>query len=190
MTTPDAHSNHPVTVGDRPQGVAGDCNSLAETHAWFDSRVAHHFHLSQKNFRRSEADPFELFGIGHAEGREGQIDTADHRAGAKGAVSVRSHSEADTDRVARAIMVDENETFGLMRQRCRNCLTQLRAGQMTFIVTSPIDIDPDPRTFAQDLTGAGKIIDRKGQRLQIRIVDELARNPLDHRGRGKQENDH
>jgi len=22
--------------------VAGDCNSLAETHAWFDSRVAHH----------------------------------------------------------------------------------------------------------------------------------------------------
>ena len=32
-----------MTVGDRPQGVAGDCNSLAETHAWFDSRVAHHF---------------------------------------------------------------------------------------------------------------------------------------------------
>jgi hypothetical protein len=32
-----------LTVGDRPQGVAGDCNSLAETHAWFDSRVAHHF---------------------------------------------------------------------------------------------------------------------------------------------------
>ena len=30
-------------VGDRPQGVAGDCNSLAETHAWFDSRVAHHY---------------------------------------------------------------------------------------------------------------------------------------------------
>mgnify|MGYP000594784614 CR=1 FL=1 len=24
-------------VGDRPQGVAGDCNSLAETHARFDS---------------------------------------------------------------------------------------------------------------------------------------------------------
>ncbi len=37
-------------VGDRPQGVAGDCNSLAETHAWFDSRVAHHFtsHNSRK----------------------------------------------------------------------------------------------------------------------------------------------
>ena len=31
-----------LRVGDRPQGVAGDCNSLAETHAWFDSRVAHH----------------------------------------------------------------------------------------------------------------------------------------------------
>ena len=30
-------------MGDRPQGVAGDCNSLAETHAWFDSRVAHHY---------------------------------------------------------------------------------------------------------------------------------------------------
>ena len=29
-------------LGDRPQGVAGDCNSLAETHAWFDSWVAHH----------------------------------------------------------------------------------------------------------------------------------------------------
>jgi len=35
-------------VGDRPQGVAGDCNSLAETHAWFDSRVAHHFFLVAK----------------------------------------------------------------------------------------------------------------------------------------------
>ena len=34
---------HVKLVGDRPQGVAGDCNSLAETHAWFDSRVAHHF---------------------------------------------------------------------------------------------------------------------------------------------------
>jgi len=33
-------------VGDRPQGVAGDCNSLAETHAWFDSKVAHHFNLN------------------------------------------------------------------------------------------------------------------------------------------------
>ena len=33
---------HIWKVGDRPQGVAGDCNSLAETHAWFDSRVAHH----------------------------------------------------------------------------------------------------------------------------------------------------
>jgi hypothetical protein len=50
--TPHAHDNkHPLTprpaglkkVGDRPQGVAGDCNSLAETHAWFDSKVAHHF---------------------------------------------------------------------------------------------------------------------------------------------------
>ena len=38
-----------VKVGDRPQGVAGDCNSLAETHAWFDSRVAHHFHGKRPN---------------------------------------------------------------------------------------------------------------------------------------------
>lgn len=38
-------------MGDRPQGVAGDCNSLAETHAWFDSRVAHHVLLPQKFVR-------------------------------------------------------------------------------------------------------------------------------------------
>jgi len=25
------------------QGAAADCNSAGETHAWFDSRVAHHF---------------------------------------------------------------------------------------------------------------------------------------------------
>jgi hypothetical protein len=44
-------------VGDRPQGVAGDCNSLAETHAWFDSRVAHHFslkiHIYPRNFTKN-----------------------------------------------------------------------------------------------------------------------------------------
>ena len=44
-----------MRVGDRPQGVAGDCNSLAETHAWFDSRVAHHFILP--NFRCVELQP-------------------------------------------------------------------------------------------------------------------------------------
>ena len=38
------HGCNAMHVGDRPQGVAGDCNSLAETHAWFDSRVAHHLH--------------------------------------------------------------------------------------------------------------------------------------------------
>jgi hypothetical protein len=26
------------------QGVAADCNSAEATHAWFDSRIAHHFH--------------------------------------------------------------------------------------------------------------------------------------------------
>jgi hypothetical protein len=29
--------------GDVLQGAAADCNSAGETHAWFDSRVAHHF---------------------------------------------------------------------------------------------------------------------------------------------------
>jgi hypothetical protein len=29
--------------GDGLQGAAADCNSAGETHAWFDSRVAHHF---------------------------------------------------------------------------------------------------------------------------------------------------
>ena len=28
--------------GDELQGAAADCNSAGETHAWFDSRVAHH----------------------------------------------------------------------------------------------------------------------------------------------------
>jgi len=28
------------------QGAAADCNSAGETHAWFDSRVAHHFSLN------------------------------------------------------------------------------------------------------------------------------------------------
>ena len=28
--------------GDALQGAAADCNSAGETHAWFDSRVAHH----------------------------------------------------------------------------------------------------------------------------------------------------
>jgi len=30
-------------MGDELQGAAADCNSAGETHAWFDSRVAHHF---------------------------------------------------------------------------------------------------------------------------------------------------
>ena len=29
-------------LGDGLQGAAADCNSAEETHAWFDSRVAHH----------------------------------------------------------------------------------------------------------------------------------------------------
>jgi len=30
-------------VGDMLQGVAADCNSAEATHAWFDSRIAHHY---------------------------------------------------------------------------------------------------------------------------------------------------
>ena len=36
----------PRTVGDALQGAAVDCNSAEVTHAWFDSRVAHHLYLS------------------------------------------------------------------------------------------------------------------------------------------------
>ena len=32
----------PPPVGDVLQGAAADCNSAEATHAWFDSRVAHH----------------------------------------------------------------------------------------------------------------------------------------------------
>jgi len=32
----------PRRMGDGLQGAAADCNSAGETHAWFDSRVAHH----------------------------------------------------------------------------------------------------------------------------------------------------
>lgn len=31
-----------LASGDELQGAAADCNSAGETHAWFDSRVAHH----------------------------------------------------------------------------------------------------------------------------------------------------
>ena len=44
--TPEQQRCNGRGLGDRPQGVAGDCNSLEATHAWFDSRVAHHHFLS------------------------------------------------------------------------------------------------------------------------------------------------
>ena len=31
-----------LMLGDGLQGAAADCNSAEVTHAWFDSRVAHH----------------------------------------------------------------------------------------------------------------------------------------------------
>ena len=35
-------ANAGAGTGDVLQGAAADCNSAGETHAWFDSRVAHH----------------------------------------------------------------------------------------------------------------------------------------------------
>ena len=37
-------------TGDGLQGAAADCNSAGETHAWFDSRVAHQFPLKVLGF--------------------------------------------------------------------------------------------------------------------------------------------
>lgn len=31
-----------AAMGDVLQGAAADCKSAGETHAWFDSRIAHH----------------------------------------------------------------------------------------------------------------------------------------------------
>ncbi len=51
LTCPAANSIHAlfnkgrmvlVRTGDGLQGAAADCNSAGVTHAWFDSRVAHH----------------------------------------------------------------------------------------------------------------------------------------------------
>jgi len=39
-----------LASGDVLQGAAADCNSAGETHAWFDSRVAHHFPLKKLDF--------------------------------------------------------------------------------------------------------------------------------------------
>jgi hypothetical protein len=41
-------------VGDELQGAAVDCNSAEETHAWFDSRVAHHPRHGNRMFTRSK----------------------------------------------------------------------------------------------------------------------------------------
>ncbi len=44
--------------------MAGDCNSLAETHAWFDSRVAHHFlFLEPSAIHTREIAP--IFSVGY-----------------------------------------------------------------------------------------------------------------------------
>ena len=39
-----------LASGDVLQGAAADCNSAGETHAWFDSRVAHHSPLKLLGF--------------------------------------------------------------------------------------------------------------------------------------------
>ena len=43
LTPPRGFAIPPPASGDVLQGAAADCNSAGETHAWFDSRVAHHF---------------------------------------------------------------------------------------------------------------------------------------------------
>ena len=54
LTVSRRSGNHLVSRGmlggDVLQGAAADCNSAGETHAWFDSRVAHQ--LSQGNYLR------------------------------------------------------------------------------------------------------------------------------------------
>jgi hypothetical protein len=42
LTPIGAFGNPPFMLGDALQGAAVDCNSAEVTHAWFDSRVAHH----------------------------------------------------------------------------------------------------------------------------------------------------
>ena len=51
-------------TGDVLQGAAADCNSAGETHAWFDSRVAHHFFpISDRLSKRKENMRGLPFGI-------------------------------------------------------------------------------------------------------------------------------
>ena len=47
LTPPNRVGIHRPTSGDVLQGAAADCNSAGETHAWFDSRVAHHSPLGE-----------------------------------------------------------------------------------------------------------------------------------------------
>lgn len=45
LTPPGGFAIPANASGDVLQGAAADCNSAGETHAWFDSRVAHHPHF-------------------------------------------------------------------------------------------------------------------------------------------------
>ncbi|PZX09457.1 hypothetical protein LX82_03053 [Celeribacter halophilus] len=49
-----------MKVGDGLQGAAADCNSAEETHAWFDSRVAHHFHKKNNVFKDTVSRRLEI----------------------------------------------------------------------------------------------------------------------------------
>ena len=51
-----------MDTGDGLQGAAADCNSAEETHAWFDSRVAHHFSLQNASFARVDRRVFRCNG--------------------------------------------------------------------------------------------------------------------------------
>ena len=55
----DAFGLH--AVGDELQGAAADCNSAGATHAWFDSRVAHHSLLNPLFFKRNPRKWTTLF---------------------------------------------------------------------------------------------------------------------------------
>lgn len=57
LTPPRQTAIQRPTSGDVLQGAAADCNSAGETHAWFDSRVAHHSPPPMTGLRISATGP-------------------------------------------------------------------------------------------------------------------------------------
>ena len=60
LTVESEGSNHAFASGDGLQGAAADCNSAGETHAWFDSRVAHHLSTGIGNTRDGMASLVDM----------------------------------------------------------------------------------------------------------------------------------